>query len=78
MNRLIKAYNELIDNDISITDLYVYNALVQDERTYLLPEEEIMSMIRKFWDISGSVADYGGDINEIIEHIIEGDDDRWA
>lgn len=78
MNRLIKAYNELIDNDISITDLYVYNALVQDERTYLLTEEEIMSMIRKFWDISASIADYGGDINEIIEHIIEGDDDRWA
>ena len=45
MNEISKQYNELLDAGVSITELYVYHLIVNDERSFGMSEKEIVDMI---------------------------------
>ena len=70
METLNDYYSCLIDNQVSIRDLYIYHLLITDERFYTLSSEEIYTYISKISDLH----DYNNvDIENAIE-IIANDD----
>lgn len=50
MNEISKQYNELLDAGVSITELYVYHLIVNDERSFGMSEKEIVDMVREAID----------------------------
>lgn len=71
MNEISKQYNELLDAGVSITELYVYHLIVNDERSFGMSEKEIVDMVREAIDkryISSEVIEF------IVDSLLNGDE----
>lgn len=71
MNEISKQYNELLDAGASITELYVYHLIVNDERSFGMSEKEIVDMVRDAID-----KRYGSSegIEFIVDSLLNGDE----
>lgn len=71
MNEISKQYNELLDAGVSITELYVYHLIVNDERSFGMSEKEIVDMVRDAIDkryISSESIEF------IVDSLLNGDE----
>ena len=71
MNEISKQYNELLDAGVSITELYVYHLIVNDERSFGMSEKEIVGMVRDAIDKRYSSSE---DIEFIVDSLLNGDE----
>lgn len=71
MNEISKQYNELLDAGVSITELYVYHLIVNDERSFGMSEKEIVDMVRDAIDKRYSFSE---DIEFIVDSLLNGDE----
>ena len=71
MNEISKQYNELLDAGVSITELYVYHLIVNDERSFGMSEKEIVDMIRDAIDKRYSSSE---GIEFIVDSLLNGDE----
>lgn len=71
MNEISKQYNELLDAGVSITELYVYHLIVNDERSFGMSEKEIIDMVRDAIDKRYSSSE---DIEFIVDSLLNGDE----
>jgi len=79
MNEISKQYNELLDAGASITELYVYHLIVNDERSFGMSEKEIINMVREAIDKRYSSSE---GIEFIVDSLLngdelDGDEDLW-
>jgi hypothetical protein len=79
MNEISRQYNELLDAGASITELYVYHLIVNDERSFGMSEKEIMNMVREAIDKRYSSSE---GIEFIVDSLLngdelDGDEDLW-
>lgn len=79
MNEISKQYNELLDAGASITELYVYHLIVNDERSFGMSEKEIVNMVREAIDKRYSSSE---GIEFIVDSLLngdelDGDEDLW-
>ena len=71
MNEISKQYNELLDSGVSITELYVYHLIVNDERSFGMSEKEIVDMVRDAIDKRYSSSE---GIEFIVDSLLNGDE----
>lgn len=71
MNEISKQYNELLDAGVSITELYVYHLIVNDERSFGMSEKEIVDMVRDAIDRRYSSSE---GIEFIVDSLLNGDE----
>ena len=71
MNEISKQYNELLDAGVSITELYVYHLIVNDERSFGMSEKEIVDMVRDAIDKRYSSSE---GIEFIVDSLLNGDE----
>ena len=71
MNEISKQYNELLDTGVSITELYVYHLIVNDERSFGMSEKEIIDMVRDAIDKRYSSSE---GIEFIVDSLLNGDE----
>lgn len=71
MNEISKQYNELLDAGVSITELYVYHLIVNDERSFGMSEKEIVDMVRDAIDKRYSFSE---GIEFIVDSLLNGDE----
>lgn len=71
MNEISKQYNELLDAGVSITELYVYHLIVNDERSFGMSEKEIVDMVREAIDKRYSSSE---GIEFIVDSLLNGDE----
>ena len=71
MNEISKQYNELLDAGVSITELYVYHLIVNDERSFGMSEKEIVDMVRDAIDKRYSSSE---GIELIVDSLLNGDE----
>ena len=71
MNEINKQYNELLDAGVSITELYVYHLIVNDERSFGMSEKEIVDMVREAIDKRYSSSE---GIEFIVDSLLNGDE----
>lgn len=71
MNEISKQYNELLDAGVSITELYVYHLIVNDERSFGMSEKEIVDMVRDAIDKRYSFSE---GIEFIVDGLLNGDE----
>ena len=71
MNEISKQYNELLDAGVSITELYVYHLIVNDERSFGMSEKEIVGMVRDAID-KRYISSEG--IEFIVDSLLNGDE----
>ena len=71
MNEISKQYNELLDAGVSITELYVYHLIVNDERSFGMSEKEIVGMVRDAIDKRYSSSE---GIEFIVDSLLNGDE----
>lgn len=71
MNEISKQYNELLDAGASITELYVYHLIVNDERSFGMSEKEIVDMVRDVIDKRYTSSE---GIEFIIDNLLNGDE----
>ena len=71
MNEISKQYNELLDAGVSITELYVYHLIVDDERSFGMSEKEIVDMVRDAIDKRYSSSE---GIEFIVDSLLNGDE----
>lgn len=71
MNEINKQYNELLDAGVSITELYVYHLIVNDERSFGMSEKEIVDMVRDAIDKRYSSSE---GIEFIVDSLLNGDE----
>ena len=71
MNEISKQYNELLDAGASITELYVYHLIVNDERSFGMSEKEIINMVREAIDKRYSSSE---GIEFIVDSLLNGDE----
>ena len=71
MNEISKQYNELLDAGVSITELYVYHLIVNDERSFGMSEKEIVDMVREAIDKRYSFSE---GIEFIVDSLLNGDE----
>jgi hypothetical protein len=79
MNEISKQYNQLLDTGASITELYVYHLIVNDERSFGMSEKEIIDMVRTAIDKRYSSLE---GIEFIVDSLLngdelDGDEDLW-
>jgi len=70
MKELSAEYTELLDKGISITELYIYHLIVNDERSYDLKDKDIYKLIQKV----NEQYSYGGSLEEIVDRLLDGDE----
>ena len=71
MNEISKQYNELLDAGVSITELYVYHLIVNDERSFGMSEKEIVDMVREAIDKRYIFSE---GIEFIVDSLLNGDE----
>jgi len=71
MNEISRQYNELLDAGASITELYVYHLIVNDERSFGMSEKEIVDMVRNAIDKRYSSSE---GIEFIVDSLLNGDE----
>ena len=71
MNEISKQYNELLDAGVSITELYVYHLIGNDERSFGMSEKEIVDMVREAID-KRYISSEG--IEFIVDSLLNGDE----
>lgn len=71
MNEISRQYNELLDAGASITELYVYHLIVNDERSFGMSEKEIVDMVRDAIDKRYSSSE---GIEFIVDSLLNGDE----
>ena len=71
MNEITKQYNQLLDEGVSITDLYIYHLIVNDERSYTMSEKEILDTVQEVLN-----RQYGSSksIEELVDGLLDGED----
>lgn len=80
MNNLGKDYNDLLDEGKSITDLYIYHLIVNDERSFGYSEKEITDLVSQILDTRYNYPDLG--LESIVDRllngdVLDGDEDEW-
>jgi len=79
MDEISRQYNQLLDEGASITELYVYHLIVNDERSFGMSEKEIIEMVREAIDKRYSSTQ---GIEYIVDSLLngdelDGDEDEW-
>lgn len=79
MDEISRQYNQLLDEGASITELYVYHLIVNDERSFGMNEKEIIEMVRDAIDKRYSSTQ---GIEYIVDSLLngdelDGDEDEW-
>ena len=79
MDEISRQYNQLLDEGASITELYVYHLIINDERSFGMNEKEIIEMVRDAIDKRYSSTQ---GIEYIVDSLLngdelDGDEDEW-
>ena len=70
MNSLSEQYNYLLDNGISIEDLYVYYLIINDERAYHLQENDIEQAVQQIMSMRYNSSK---NLEEMVDQFLDGD-----
>ena len=71
MNDLSTQYNQVLDSGASITELFVYHLIINDDRSYGMSEKEITDMVQ---DVLNARYNTCKGIEEIIDNLLNGED----
>jgi hypothetical protein len=79
MSSLHEQYNKMMDEGVSITELFVYNLIIEDDRCGGMSEKEIQDMVADALNCRYS-TDIG--LEAIVDRLLNGDDfsgdeDEW-
>lgn len=79
MSSLSDQYNKMMDEGVSITELFVYNLIIEDDRCGGMSEKEIQDMVAQALNQRYS-TDIG--LEAIVDRLLNGDDfngdeDEW-
>ena len=79
MNSLSEQYNKMMDEGVSITELFVYNLIIEDDRCGGMSEKEIQDMVAQALN-QRYCTDIG--LEAIVDRLLNGDDfsgdeDEW-
>ena len=79
MNEISTEYNKILDDGISITELYIYHLIVSDDRSIGLTERNIEDLMQKVIE-TRYMTDKG--LEWIVDAVlngdeIDGDDEEW-
>lgn len=79
MNEISTEYNKILDDGVSITELYIYHLIVSDDRSIGLSEKNIEDLIQKVTE-ARYMTDKG--LEWIVDAVlngdeIDGDDEEW-
>ena len=77
MNNLSEQYNYLLDNGISIEDLYVYYLIINDERAYHLQESDIEQAVQQIMSMRYNSSK---SLEEMVDQFLDGDleeEEEW-
>lgn len=72
MNNLDKEYSKILDDGFSITELYIYASIVEDDRCYGLSPSEIENKVYQIQELRCSTC---LSLEEIINKVLNGDDE---
>lgn len=71
MDNLDKEYSKILDDGFSITELYIYACVVEDERCYGLSPREIENKVYKIQELKCSTC---MSLDEIIDKVLNGEE----
>lgn len=79
MNDISTQYNKLLDEGISITEIYIYHLIVSDERSYGMSEKEMLDLVDRATNARYSSS---RSLEDIIDGLLngdefDGDDEEW-
>ena len=79
MSNLSDQYNKMMDEGVSITELFVYNLIIEDGRCGGMSEKEIQDMVAQALNCRYT-TDLG--LEAIVDRLLNGDDfngdeDEW-
>lgn len=79
MNEISTEYNKILDDGVSITELYIYHLIVSDDRSIGLTERNIEDLMQKVIE-TRYMTDKG--LEWIVDAVlngdeIDGDDEEW-
>lgn len=79
MNEISTEYNKILDDGISITELYIYHLIVSDDRSIGMSEKNVEDLIQKVIE-ARYMTDKG--LEWIVDAVlngdeIDGDDEEW-
>lgn len=77
MINLSEEYNHLLDNGVSIEELYIYHLIVNDERAYNLHEAEIETAVQKILNNRYNSED---GLEQMVDKYLDGEmeeEDEW-
>lgn len=79
MNEISTEYNKILDDGVSITELYIYHLIVSDDRSIGMSEKNVEDLIQKVIE-ARYVTDKG--LEWIVDAVlngdeIDGDDEEW-
>ena len=72
MTNLKTQYDFLLDEGISITDMYIYHLLVNDPRSYNYSEQELVDMVQSILDADARYSNERS-IEELVDCCLNGD-----
>lgn len=71
MSSLDKEYSKILDDGYSITELYIYACVVEDERCYGLSTKEMEDKVYKIQELRSSTS---LSFDEIIDQVLNGEE----
>lgn len=71
MSSLDKEYSKILDDGYSITELYIYACVVEDERCYGLSTKEMEDKVYKIQELRSSTS---LSLDEIIDQVLNGEE----
>lgn len=72
MDSLDKEYSKILDDGYSITELYIYACVVEDDRCYGLSTKEMEDKVYKIQELRSSTS---LSLDEIIDKVLNGEED---
>jgi hypothetical protein len=72
MGSLDKEYSKILDDGYSITELYIYACVVEDDRCYGLSTKEMEDKVYKIQELRSSTS---LSLDEIIDKVLNGEED---
>ena len=72
MSSLDKEYSKILDDGYSITELYIYACVVEDDRCYGLSTKEMEDKVYKIQELRSSTS---LSLDKIIDKVLNGEED---
>lgn len=72
MSNIGQEYDKILDAGVSVTELYAYALIIEDDRSFGMSEKEIKDKVNIAIEARCNTCE---PLETIIDHILNGDDD---